>query len=174
MSSRITGFASMREPHTRYTYMLVKTECLLGKMISSLRLYVYDTAQWLASTCTVHIVKPLKSGAKFVRTLLECEGYVRVAILSTFVTIVTTDRLYWIFIRSYSTFSLSSDRLLFFFFFFCLFQPLYPTRSCWSLSVVVVGVVRGARIIAAKRSVRFYSRQATRIVNVFGHYSRFC
>lgn len=40
--------------------------------------------------------------------------------------------------------------------------------------VVVVGVVRAARIIAAKRSPRFYSRQATRIVNVFGHYSRFC
>lgn len=83
-----------------------------------------------------------------------------------------TDRLsIELFIRSYLTFSLpsvisvpppSS------------FQPLL-SGARWSLPVVVVvGVVRGARIIAAKRSARFYSRQATRIVNVFGHYSRFC
>lgn len=164
MSSRITGFASMREPHTRYTYMLVKTECLLGKMISSLRLYVYDTAQWLASTCTVHIVKPLKSGAKFVRTLLECEGYVRVAILSTFVTIVTTDRLYWIFIRSYSTFSLSSDRLLFFFFFFFVSSNPFIRRAPVGRCPLLLLALYAARVLSPLNDLCVFIRGKRRVL----------
>lgn len=47
-------------------------------------------------------------------------------------------------------------------------------RSCCCCCCCCRRCTRGARIIAAKRSPRFYSRQATRIVNVFGHYSRFC